>query len=266
MKIRFSRSQLCIPYAVFLAVFVVLPLFIIFYFAFTDKSGNFSLLNFKRFFTDPSFISTMVVSIAIGVATTVLCLMLGYPVAYILARSGWSRKNVLLLLFIMPMWINFVLRILALREFMQLTGLLGKYHFLNTVIGMVYDFLPFMILPLYTTLIKIDKSLLEASADLGAAPRTTFFNVTLPLSMPGILSGITMVFMPTMTAYVISDTLGAGQVIILGKQIDEFFNASHNWNMGSAIALVLLLVIFVTTFFSNRFKDDNLEERGQRLW
>jgi spermidine/putrescine transport system permease protein len=266
MKLRFSRSQLCIPYALFLALFVVLPLVIVFYFALTDKSGNFSLANFSRFFFDPALISTMIVSMAIGAAATIICLLLGYPVAYILARSGWRRKNVLLLLLVMPMWINFVLRINALKEFMQLIGILGKYNFLNTVLGMVYDFLPFMILPLYTTLIKIDKSLLEASADLGATPSTTFLSVTLPLSTPGILSGITMVFMPTMTVYVISDALGLGHVVILGKQIEHYFGSGDNWNMGSTIALVLLLVIFASTFLSNRFKDEESEEKGRALW
>lgn len=266
MKIRFSRSQLCIPYGVFLAVFVALPLLIVIYFAFTDKNGVFSLANFGNFFTDTALINTMVISIVIGAATTALCLLIGYPVAYILARSGWRQKYVILLLFIMPMWINFVLRINALREFLQLIGMLGKLNFLNTVLGMVYDFLPFMILPLYTTLIKIDKSLLEASADLGASAGKTFLNITLPLSTPGILSGITMVFMPTMTCYVISDSLGLGNITIIGKQIEHFFGRGDNWNMGSAVALILLLIVFLSALLTNKLKGANIDNRGQTLW
>ena len=267
MKLKFSRKSLCIPYSVFLILFVIFPLLILLYYGFTDASGRVTLGNFGKFFTNPTTISTMLISIGLALITTLICLLLAYPTAFILARSGIKRRNVLLLLFIMPMWINFVLRINALKEMLDLVGMLGKYNFLNTVLGMVYDFLPFMILPLYTTLIKLDGNLLEASADLGAGKTHTFFKVILPLSMPGILSGITMVFMPTMTSYVVSDTLGQGHVYIIGKQIEQYFIGTYrDPHIGSTIAFILLIIIFATTLISGKFRDENLERRGAQLW
>lgn len=266
MKLRFKRSQLCIPYAVFLAFFVVFPLLIVFYYAFTDKNGHLTLNNFSTLFSDSTVVSTILISLVIAFITTAICLILAYPVAYILARSKFKKRNILLVLFIMPMWINFVLRINALKELLSLLGMLGNSNFINTIIGMVYDFLPFMILPLYSTLIKLDKSLLEASSDLGASNFSTFLKITLPLSMPGITSGITMVFMPTMTCYVISDTLGLGHITIIGKLIERYFGYANNWNMGSAIALFLLVIIFASTLISGKLKQDNTPSRGQKLW
>ena len=173
LRSLFKRSYLAIPYGLFLAMFVVFPLFLIVYYAFTDKSGGFTFANFIEFFTTTSYISNVLISIGIACVTTAVCLLIAYPVAYILSRFKSARSYILVLLFVIPMWINFVLRALSLRELLDLLGLLGKTNFLNTVIGMVYDFLPFMILPLYTTLIKMDRSLEEASADLGANGVTT---------------------------------------------------------------------------------------------
>jgi len=267
MKMRFSRKQLVIPYGLFLLLFVVFPLGFIIYYAFTNGStGAFSLENFAMFFSSMTSISTLLVSIGVAILTTIVCLVVAYPISYILARSKLKRKSVLLMLFVLPMWINFVLRINALREFLDLIGILNQAHLFNTVLGMVYDFLPFMILPLYTTLIKLDKSTLEASADLGGNALVTFAKVTLPLSMPGVMSGITMVFMPTMTNYVISDTLGLGHVTIIGKFIEECFGARSDWHLGSAIALVLLLIIFVSMFVTGGFKDEDNGSRGAGLW
>ena len=264
---RFSRKQLLIPYALFMLLFIVLPLVTLLYYAFTNKAtGNISLANFARFFTDTAALTTLLNSILIGFLSTFFCILLGYPVAYILAKSNLKKKNVLLMLFIMPMWINFVLRINALKELLGMIAILGKANFFNAVLGMVYDFLPFMILPLYTTLTKIDKSYSEAAQDLGAGAIRTFFKVTFPLSMPGIVSGVTMVFMPTMTNYVITDTLGLGKVNIIGKMIESSFG-QHNWNYGSAIALILLVIIFISTIVSGKFKDDaNSQNRGAGLW
>lgn len=255
----FSRKSLCIPYGLFLALFVVFPLFLIIYYAFTSKTGAFSIQNFIDFFSNPTSLSTLFISLLIGALTTLLCLLIGYPVAYILTKIKAKKSAILLLLFIMPMWINFVLRAMAMKEVMTLIGIFAKndfYNFLNTVIGMVYDYLPFMILPLYTTLIKQDQSLLEASFDLGATKGQTFRKVTLPLSVPGILSGVTMVFLPSMSAYVISDTFGNGKISIIGKLIEEQFGTGANWNAGSAIAIVMLVVMFVTMLLSGEFKED----------
>ena len=258
-----SRKHLMIPYGLFLALFVVLPLLLILFYAFTDTMGNFSINNFVTFFTSPTTLSTVIISMLLALVTTAVSLLLAYPVAYILAHSNLKRGATLLLLFIMPMWINFVLRAMAMKDLMTLIGIFGKNNYLNTVIGMVYDYLPFMILPLYTVLSKMDKSLIEASKDLGATGWQTFTKVTLPLSMPGISSGITMVFMPTMTCYVISDTFGNGLITIIGKLIDEQFTTFQNWNLGSAMAMVLLVVMLVSMWVTGAFKTE--DTRGTNL-
>ena len=244
---RFSRKTLCIPYCVFLIFFVILPMLVIFIYAFTDKNMNFSFGNFVKFFSDPTKLSTIVYS---------------FVIALILARSKMKRKFVLLFLFVTPMWINFVLRVNAIRELLNWIGLLGEANYFNTIFGMVYDFLPFMILPLYTTMMKIDNSLYEASADLGGNSFTTFTRVTLPLSMPGIMSGVTMVFLPSMTNYVVSDMLGNSKVTIIGKFIETYFGT--DWHMGSMIALILLIIVFTSTALTGGFKsEDNV--RGANL-
>ena len=269
MKIpRFSRKTLGIPYAVFLAFFVIIPMLVIVFYAFTDKNMHFSFTNFVRFFSDPTKLSTIVYSIVIALVTTVIALLIAYPIAYILARSRLKKKFVILMLFVLPMWINFVLRVNALREIFNLISLapsmewLTSANYFKTVFGMVYDFLPFMILPLYTTIMKIDNSLYEASADLGGNAFTSFTRVTLPLSVPGIMSGVTMVFLPSMTNYVVSDMLGNAKVTIIGKFIYEYFGT--DWHMGSIVALVLLLVVFVSTWLSGGFTSEE-NVRGANL-
>ena len=254
MRLRFSRKTLGIPYAVFLLFFVIIPMLVIIFYAFTDKEMHISFENFIRFFSDPTKLSTIVYSLVIALITTAVCLLIAYPVAYILARSKMKKKFVILLLFVTPMWINFVLRVNAIRELLNWVGLLGEANYFNTIFGMVYDFLPFMILPLYTTLLKIDESLYEASADLGGNTFTTFTRITLPLSMPGIASGITMVFLPSMTNYVVSDMLGNSKVTIIGKFIYEYFGT--NWHMGSMVALILLIVVFLSTWLTGGFKEE----------
>lgn len=259
---RFTRKALGIPYAVFLLFFVVIPMLVIVFYAFTDKNNVPSFQNFIKFFSDPVKLSTIVYSLVIALITTVVCLLIAYPVAYILAQSKMKKIYVVLMLFVTPMWINFVLRINAIREILNWMGMLGETNYMNTIIGMVYDFLPFMILPLYTTIQKIDHSLYEASADLGGNGFTTFTRITVPLSMPGIMSGITMVFLPSMTNYVVSDMLGNSKVTIIGKFIETYFGA--DWHMGSMIALILLVVVFVSTLLSGGFQaDDNV--RGANL-
>lgn len=262
-KFSFSRKQLCVPYGLFLAIFVVLPLLLIVFHAFTDKAGNFSFDNFIRFFTSSTTLTTLIISVLIGLATTLLCIIIAYPVAYILARSNLNKGGTLLMLFIVPMWINFVLRAMAMKDLLTLIGVFGFNNYLNVVIGMVYDYLPFMILPLYTVLIKMDKSLIEASKDLGANSFKTFTKVTFPLSMPGIASGVTMVFMPTMTCYVISDTFGNGLITIIGKLIDEQFTTFQNWNLGSAMAMVMLVIMLVSMWVTGGFKSE--DTRGTNL-
>lgn len=255
MKLRFSRKTLGIPYAVFLVCFVIIPMLVIVFYAFTDDEMHFSFVNFGKFFSDPTKLSTIVYSLVIALLTTAVTLAIAYPVAYILARSKMQKKYILLLLFVTPMWINFVLRVNALREILAWAGMLGEANYFNTILGMVYDFLPFMILPLYTTLSKIDGSLYEASADLGGNSFTTFTRVTVPLSMPGVLSGMTMVFLPSMTNYVVSDMLGNSKVTIIGKFIETYFGT--DWHMGSMIALILLVIVLASTLLTGGFQSEH---------
>ncbi len=262
-KLRFNRKQLCIPYAAFLILFVICPLLVIVYYAFTNRTGQFTFDNLVLFFTNGNTLGTLLYSLAIAAATTAVCLVIAYPVAYILSRSKFRKKYVLLMLFVLPMWINFTLRITALKEILTaIEANISAYPFLNTVIGMSYDFLPFMILPLYTSLSKLDNSLTEAAADLGANNFTVFMRVILPLSVPGIISGVTMVLLPSMTNYVVLDML-YNSTYIMGSLIGSYF--SHfDWNNGSMISLILLIIIFVITLATNRFSDNN-ETAGRNI-
>lgn len=262
--LRFSRKQLGIPYALFLLLFVVAPLFVIIFYAFTNGQGQFTVENLTGFFTSPNTIGTLAYSFAIAIVTTCVCLLLAYPIAYILARSNMRRKSVIVMIFVLPMWINFTLRITALKEILTLIeGNLAFHPFLNSVIGMTYDFLPFMILPMYTTLMKLDNSLLEAANDLGATPAQVFLKVTLPLSVPGIISGITMVFLPSMTNYVVLDMLYNG-TYIMGSLIGSYF-AAYDWHNGSMIALVLLFIILIVTLITSRYSEEDGANRGGAL-
>ena len=278
-KPHFSRKLLAVPYALFLAVFVLAPLFIVLYYAFTDDLGKFTWENLTVFFNENGegvigfFTSynfkTIMRSLFISLMSTLVCLLIAYPVAYIIARCKLKNKSTLLLLFIVPMWVNFVLRINALKEFFVWIGTYNKsdtWNIVNTIIGMVYDFLPFMILPIYTTIIKIDKSYLEAAKDLGATPAKAFFKVTLPLSKAGIASGIAMVFLPSMTNYVVSNYLTYRNVKIIGKLIDDYFMGDL-WHDGSFIALLLLIFMFVITWATGGFKEEQeTGTRGTLLW
>lgn len=263
MRFRFSRKQLCIPYAAFLVCFVIAPLLVVLYYTFTNGQGRFTVSNFRGFFTSSNTMDTLCYSMAVAVTVTAVCLLIAYPVAYILAKSRMKRKSILLMLFIVPMWINFTLRIVALKEVLTfIEGNLAFHPFLNTVIGMTYDFLPFMILPLYTAMSKLDNSLSEAAADLGAGRAAVFWKVTVPLSVPGIISGVTMVFLPAMTNYVILDML-YNSTYIMGSLIGSYFNA-YDWNSGSTISIVLLLIIFVITLATNGFNEEE-SNRGALL-
>ena len=257
MKRRtFSRKYLGIPYALFLALFVVAPLLVLIYYAFTDGQGQFTVQNFTGFFTDPNTLGTLCYSVGIAAVTTVVCLLLAYPLAYILAAGRMKGKTVIVLIFIMPMWINFSLRITALKEILTwMEGSLAYHPFFNTVLGMSYDFLPFMILPIYTTISKLDGALLEAARDLGAGELQAFLKVTLPLSLPGILSGVSMVFLPAMTNYVVLDML-YNSTYIMGSLIGSYF-AAYNWNGGSMIALILLGIVCLFTLMTRGIEEEN---------
>ncbi|MDO5455638.1 MAG: ABC transporter permease [Eubacteriales bacterium] len=255
-KLRFSRKNLGIPYIVFLMLFVVAPLIVLVFYAFTNGQGQFTLENLSSFFTDPNTMGTLVYSFAISIVTTAVCLLLAYPIAYILAMSDIKAKSVVVMIFVMPMWINFSLRITALKEVLTLLeGNLAMHPFLNAVIGMTYDFLPFMILPIFTTISKLDVALREAAMDLGANNAATFLQVTLPLSMPGILSGVSMVFLPAMTNYVVLDML-YNSTYIMGSLIGSYFSA-YNWHGGSMISIVLLAIICLFTLLTSGESEEN---------
>ncbi len=263
-SLRFSRKTLGIPYALFLILFVVAPLFVIIYYAFTNGEGHFTIENFTQFFTDPNTIGTLGYSFVLAVVTTAVCLVLAYPIAYILARSSLKNKAAVVMIFVMPMWINFTLRISALKEVLTvIEGNLAYHPFLNSVIGMTYDFLPFMILPIFNTIEKLDGSLMEAANDLGAGAVDTFLKVTLPLSLPGIVSGIVMVFLPSMTNYVVLDML-YNSTYIMGSLIGSYFSA-YDWNHGSMISLILLVIILLITLFTGKYTEDDTSRRGGAL-
>ena len=197
---------------------------------------------------------TLLYSVVIAVITTCLCLLIAYPTAYILAKTKMKSGNALLMLFVLPMWINFTLRITALKEILTLIeGNLALHPFLNTIVGMVYDFLPFMILPLYNALAKLDDSYMEAAQDLGASKRHVFLKVILPLSVPGIVSGVTMVLLPSMTNYVVLDMV-YNSTYIMGSLIGSYFS-SYDWHNGSVISIILLVIIGIITVISNRFTE-----------
>ena len=278
-RFHFSRKLLAIPYGLFLILFVVAPLLIVLYYAFTDDAGKFTWEYVRLFFNENGegligFLKsynfkTIMRSLFISFMSTVICLFIAYPVAYVIANCKLKNKSTLLLLFIVPMWVNFVLRINALKEFFVWIGTYNKsdaWNIVNTIIGMVYDFLPFMILPIYTTIIKIDKSYLEAAKDLGATNAKAFLKVTLPLSKAGIVSGISMVFLPSMTNYVVSNYLTFRNVKIIGKLIDDYFMGDL-WHDGSLIALLLLLFMFLVTWLTGDFKQtEQTNTRGTSLW
>ena len=263
-KNLFSRKQLAVPYAIFLFFFVIIPLLVLIYFGFTDENGNISFTNFLRFFQSGKTIGTLLYSIIIALFTTICCLLLAYPVAFILAKGSFGRNQAFIMLFVLPMWINFTLRITALKEILTLLeGNLAYHPFFNTILCMVYDFLPFMILPLYQALCKLDNSLIEAASDLGASKFQVFYKVVLPLSVPGIISGVTMVFLPSMTNYVVLDMV-YNSTYIMGSLIGSYFS-SYDWNNGSVISVILLLMICAVTLLSERFTKSEATERRSTL-
>ena len=268
----FKRSYLSFPYALFLVLFVILPILIIVLYAFTEtvyaadgtESLTFSWAALVSFFTSTTKLNVLVVSLFLGILNTLICLLIGYPLAYLLADKKVNKNVVLVMLFVMPMWINFVLRTGATRDVLNWLGIRGGDHpYVSTMIGLVYNYLPFTILPLYTTMLKLDKSQIEAARDLGANPVQTFLKSVLPQSVPGIVSAAEMVFMPTMSSYVISDTLSEGKLTLFGNIIYLNFSQSQ-WNEGSFMALVMLVLIAISMFATRKFRGDG--ERRVGAW
>lgn len=242
-----KRSSWATPYLIFMILFVALPLALILLYALQDGTGRFTLDNLIRFFSDSDAIATFALSLEIAIENTALCILIGYPAAWILSNKKYNRSTVTMVLFILPMWINALMRTLATAELFNVLGIqLGKGTLL---FGMVYDYLPFMIYPIYNVLNKMDKSYAEAAEDLGANPVQVFWKVTVPLSMPGVRSGILMVFMPTVSTFAISEFLTNGKIKLFGTIIQENINSSM-WNYGAALSLIMLLIIGLTTLIS----------------
>ena len=262
-----NRKHFAIPYALFLLSFVVVPLVLIVVYSFTTPDWHFTFANYKKIFTSDNA-NTLVISLFIAIITTGICLLIGYPLAYLLADRKVNKSKVLVYFFIMPMWINFVLRSNATKELLQFIGLeasntIGMYA--CVLIAMVYDYLPFVVLPLYSTMLKLDKSVIEAASDLGAKPATVFIKAIIPMSMPGIISAATMVFKPTMCSYVITDVFSNEKLQIMGNLINQYFGSSQ-WNYGSAASIVLLIILFVLMRLTNQTKQVDDDKAGGKLW
>ena len=266
------------PYKVWSTLFIVIPLIIIVFFSFTQETASgysFTLENFKRVLNS-QYISVFKRSLILAFESTVLCLILGYPVAYFISKMKSNKRNILIMLFIVPMWMNFLLRTYAWLPILGKNGVINNFLSaigLNTInilytdaavlLGMVYNFLPFMILPIYTVLIKMDNSLIDAAADLGANKRQIFTKVIFPLSMPGVITGITMVFMPAVSTFVISRLLGGGQYMLLGNLIETQFTTMGDWNFGSALAIFMMIIILISMAIMNKFEGTESMEGGK---
>ena len=266
------------PYIVWSTLFIVIPLIIIVFFSFTQETASgysFTLENFKRVLNS-QYISVFKRSLILAFESTVLCLILGYPVAYFISKMKSNRRNILIMLFIVPMWMNFLLRTYAWLPILGKNGVINNFLSaigLNTInilytdaavlLGMVYNFLPFMILPIYTVLIKMDNSLIDAAADLGANKRQIFTRIIFPLSMPGVITGITMVFMPAVSTFVISRLLGGGQYMLLGNLIETQFTTMGDWNFGSALAIFMMIIILISMAIMNKFEGTESMEGGK---
>ena len=264
---RLRTSFLATPYAVWILICTILPLFYILGYAITTSEGSFTLSNLTAI-ADPVHLSSLWLSIKVAFVTTVICLILAYPVALILHNLKISNKGFVVFLFILPMWMNFMLRILAWQIILSNNGILNgilsaiglpTVHILYTkaavTLGMVYDFLPYMILPIYNALSKINDSVIEAAADLGANWWTTFTKITVPLSRDGILSGIIMVFVPALSSFVVSNLLGGGKVLLIGNVIEQEFTLARNWNLGSGLSIILMIFVLVSMSIMNRLDD-----------
>lgn len=261
-----------IPYAIYAAIFIVAPLLLIFLYSLRDMTGAYTLDNYLRFFNfaDPIYLKVLWRSVWLAAVSTLICLLLGYPMAYILAKLPPKIRGTISFLFILPMWMNFLLRTYAWMALLERTGLINTllqsiglapldlmYTQWAVVLGNVYNFLPFMVLPIYTVLIKIDKSVIEAAQDLGGDHRVVFRKVVFPLSLPGVVSGISMTFMPAVTTFVISRLLGGGQNALIGDIIENQFKLVGDWGFGSAMSVILMVLILLAMNFIHKYEAEN---------
>lgn len=276
MKKERSISQY--PYIVWSIIFIVVPIFLVIYFSLTNSSGSFTLENYKKLF-DPRYMKVFFNSLKLASISTILCLILGYPVAYFLSKSNPKTRNILMLLLIVPMWMNFLLRTYAWMSIIGRNGIINTifkaigfpamnilYTDSAVVLGMIYNFLPFMIIPIYTVLIKIDENVIKAAADLGADKFIIFKKIIFPLSIPGVMSGITMVFMPAVSTFVISKLLGGGQYMLIGNLIELQFTTVGDWYFGSAISILMMIIILISMAILSKYEDKDEKEGGGLFW
>ena len=255
------------PYIVWAALFIIVPLCMVAYYAFTDTTGAFTIENMSAI---GKYADTFILSIWLGLLATVICLLIAYPLAYIMASKGPKKQSTMTMLIMLPMWMNFLLRTYSWMTILEDNGLINTFitnlgfeplQLINTrgavVLGMVYNFLPYMILPIYTVMLKADHSLVEAAQDLGGNKLDVFRNVTIPLSVPGIVSGFTMVFVPSVSTFYISQKLGGTGTILIGDIIETQFQTANNFNLGASLSFVLMILIFICLAVMNRFSDDD---------
>lgn len=272
---RLGKQLLAGPYLVWIAGFVLLPLLLVVYYAFTNSAGNFTTANVVSIF-HKVHLKSLWLSVKIALQCTLVCLLLSYPLAMILNKVNVKHQNFIVFIFILPMWMNFLLRILAWQLLLSNNGiinaLLDFFHLpniaiLNTpaavVFGMVYDFLPFMILPIYNAMSRIRKDVIEAAQDLGAESYVIFWRIIFPLTLSGVMSGIIMVFVPALTSFAISNLLGGGKVLLIGNIIEADFMQFFNWNLGAGLSLVLMVFVIASMAVMNKYSDD---AGGTAVW
>lgn len=260
-----TKKFLSAPFIIFLICGTVIPIGVIFFYGLTDRSGAFTLSNVLAMATG-EHAKALGLSLLLSFISTIICLLLAFPLGMILRGSNLSKKGFMVFVFILPMWMNFLLRTMAWQVLLEKNGIINSlltgiglppWEIMNTpaavVLGMVYDYLPFMILPIYNTLIKIDDNLIEAARDLGAGKAQVLRKVILPLSIPGIVSGITMVFVPSLTTFAISNMMGGGKVNLIGNIIEQEFTVSSNWNLGAGLSLVMMVFIVISMAFIEKF-------------
>ncbi len=253
-----SKKLLSGPYIMWMIGFIIIPLALIVFYGLTDRSGAFTLANVISISTT-EHAKALWLSLGLSFISTVLCLVLAYPLAMVLRSRGMGQGSFIVFIFILPMWMNFLLRTLAWQTLLErngvINGILSTLHLpnqnlINTsgaiILGMVYNFLPFMVLPIYNVLMKIDDNVISAARDLGANTFQVLFRILLPLSIPGIVSGITMVFVPALTTFVISNLLGGSKILLIGNVIEQEFTKGSNWNLGSGLSLVLMIFILIS--------------------
>ncbi|GAA0792235.1 ABC transporter permease [Faecalicatena orotica] len=263
-----NRKLLTGPYLFWAASFIIIPLLMIVYYGLTNKEGSFTLMNLARI-TTPENLKALGLALLLSFISTLICLVLAYPLAMILSEKNVNQTSFIVLIFILPMWMNFLLRTLAWQNLLEKNGIINMilefFHLpdqtlINTpyaiVLGMVYNFLPFMVLPIYNVLAKIDKDVISAARDLGANNFQTFSKIIFPLSIPGIISGITMVFVPSLTTFVISDLLGGSKILLIGNVIEQEFKQGSNWNVGSGLSLVLMIFIIASMALIAKYDKD----------